>query len=104
MNKILSTSWGYDTTNVDYAKIISETPKKVKCVMISTLVSNDDGKGMGRANPDATTVTSEPFMLCKRTCKDGTMYYVGSYPFCGTSKRRGVFSPSSGGEYYNTWD
>ena len=103
-NQVFSHSWGYDMTIVDYVKVIADTPKKAKCITLKTIVKDDYGKGDGRANPGEEVLTESPFYLVVKTDKNGGVYLKGSYPFCNGSKRMGVFFPSKGGEYYNSWD
>ncbi len=104
-DKILYCSWGYSMTLVDYAKIIGETPKSVRCVLIQARVENDCGRGEGKAYPEKDNVVSEPFLLRKKVSKDGSVYYKGSYPFATNSKRMGFFNEyKGGGKYYNSWD
>jgi len=87
-------------TLVDYCKIIGETEKSVRCVMLKARIENDNIMGEGRSYPIIDEVISEPFLLRK---KDG--YYKGTYPFSGESKKMGYFYEYEGkGNYYNTWD
>jgi len=100
IGKILYTSWGYNMTLVDYCKIIEETEKSVRCVMIDKTIENDNGGGSGRCYPIIDEVISKPFLLRK---KDNC--FKGSYPFSGESKRMDYFNEYDGkGNYYNTWD
>lgn len=102
--KILIDSWGYDMTINDYALVIEETDKTVKCVMIGTSISDDNGMGNGRSIPNPSIVKSEPFRLRKKDWGD-RVSYRGSYDFCNGSKRFGMFAEWDGKpNYYNTWD
>lgn len=104
-NKILETSWGYDMTINDYALVLEETDKTVKCVMIAAKVTDDNGMGGGRSVPDTTKIISEPFRLRKKIWNDGLIQYRGSYPYCNGSKRYDGFAEWDGKpSYYNTWD
>lgn len=84
----------------DYCKVISETEKSVKCVMVGIKIENDNGGGNGRSYPVIETETSKPFILRKKgDC------FRGSYPYCGDSKRLDTFFEYKGqGNYYNSWD
>lgn len=106
VGKILHTSWGYDMTINNFAKVVGMTPKGVKCVMIGARVVDDYGKGDGKAFADPSIVTSPVFVL--KVSKDtmGNPMIKGSYPFCDNSKRKGYFTitDSAKGHYHNTWD
>jgi hypothetical protein len=100
MNKILHTSWGYDMTHNDFAKVIRETDKSVMCVMVaSEIISGGGCTGKEVVRPEKEV--SKPFRLLKR---DG--YYRGSYPFCGESKRLDSFYEVDPAKefYYNIMD
>lgn len=100
---IIWASWGYNMTINDYAKVLENTGKTLKCVMISTKVFDDNGMGGGRSVPAPEKVTSAPFRLRIRP----SGHIVGSYPFVANdkSKRFGYFSKWEGNpNYYNTWD
>lgn len=104
VGKIIHTSWGYDMTINEYAVIIAETDKTVKCKMVQTAVSNDDGLGNGKAMPTLKE-TGEAFRLHKRQWNGGAIYFKGSYPYCNGSKRSDCFSLWNGrANYHNTWD
>jgi hypothetical protein len=97
--KIIYTSWGYDMTHNDYAVIIEETEKTVKCRMLKTKVLSDCGDGNGKSMPSLEE-TGETFRLHKRGD-----WFKGSYPFCGNSRRLDSFSLWDGkANYYNTYD
>lgn len=100
---ILHTSWGYNMTHNDYAKIkeISPTGKTVKCVMVSN-TKIDGGGFAGREKPNENAEISPEFRL--RVNDSG---FKGSYYFCApnSGKRMGYFSPWDGkDDYYNTMD
>jgi hypothetical protein len=103
---ILKNSWGYDMTINDYCKVLENTGKTLKCVMIAKTVSNDDGLGHGRSVPDPDTEISTPFRLriTKRKNSPG-FWYSGTYPYCKADKHYGTFFKCDGiPDYYNTWD
>jgi len=89
----------------DYAVVIDETEKTIKCKMLQTSVSSDDGRGDGKSMPTLKE-TGEAFRLHKRNdSRLGGVYFKGSYPFCMGSKRPGFFNLWDGkANYYNTWD
>lgn len=102
---ILHTSWGYNMTHNDYAKIveISPTGKTVKCVMVGN--KKIDGGGFaGKETCDPDHVISPEFRL--KVDKNMTGFR-GSYFYCAPNngKRFGYFSPWDGkDDYYNTMD
>jgi hypothetical protein len=104
--KILHTSWGYDMTINEYAVIIDATEKTVLCKMLSMKVKDDYGKGTGRATPLLKEqADAKPFRLRIKNWNGGEMYFKGSYPFSGDSKRMDCFSVWNGqANYHNTWD
>jgi hypothetical protein len=105
VGKIIHTSWGYDMTINEYAVIVEETDKTVKCKMLKMSVSDDNGKGNGRAMPILEEESEQPFRLHKRQWNGGEIYFKGSYPFCNGSKRSDCFSLWNGqANYHNTWD
>jgi hypothetical protein len=96
--KILSCSWGLEffflfghgMTIVDFAAVIRETPKCVECVLIGN--TRVDGIA-DRVYPDASKVCSKKFLLRKRGSGQSIgEYFVGSYPVCNDSKRKGYFT------------
>lgn len=106
VGKIIHTSWGYDMTINEYAVIVEETDKTVKCKMLQISVVDDYGKGGGRALPTLKEQEGEAFRLHKRAGGAfGGVYFKGSYPFCNGSKRSDCFSLWNGkANYHNTWD
>lgn len=103
--KIIHTSWGYDMTINDYAVIVEETDKTIKCRMLQVSVLNDAGKGNGTSMPTLKETGAPEFRLHKRENRDGSFYFKGSYPFCAGSKRPGYFTLWNGrANYHNTWD
>ncbi len=102
--EILFNSWGYDMTINDFCKVLENTGKTLKCVMLEKSVKNDDGLGNGRAIP--TKETEKIFRLRITARKDSPgFWYCGSYPYGNDSKHRGTFFRYDGyGNYENTWD
>jgi len=101
---ILRTSWGYGMTLNDYCKVLENTGKTVKCVMVDAIITDDNGMGNGKSVPNINAEIREPFRL--RIVKSGeSIIYRGSYPFVRNSKRKGTFHKWNGEpNYYNTWD
>ena len=89
-------------TLVEFIKVISETDKTAKCVMLSSK-EEADGYLTGQAYPLPDKATSEPFTLRKRGEN-----LRGSYPFCNNSKRLDTFMPydyaKNVGIYFNHCD
>ena len=102
--EILYNSWGYDMTINDFCKVLENTGKTLKCVMLEKSIKNDDGLGNGRAIP--TKETNKIFRLRITQKKDSHgFWYCGSYPYCNDSKHRGTFFRYDGkSNYENTWD
>lgn len=101
---ILITRWGYGMTLNDYCKVLENTGKTVKCVMIGIKIIDDYGMGTGRSVPCPDTIISEPFRLHIKSYPNG-FSYRGSYPFARESTRKGCFYKWDGEpNYYNTWD
>lgn len=61
--KIFTTSWGYDQTNNEFVKVVSETNKQVKVVKLKTR-KHENGFMSGREYPVNEPV-SRPFILVK---------------------------------------
>lgn len=110
--EILYNSWGYDMTINDFCKVLGNTGKTLKCVMLAKNVKNDDGLGNGRATPDQMKETGKPFRLRITPKKDSPgFWYCGSYPYVigqdgeARDTHRGTFFRYDGkGNYENTWD
>lgn len=103
---ILMTSWGYNMTINDYCKVLENTGKTLKCVMVSSRVENDNGLGEGRSSPLPELEISEPFRI--KISKRGIyVSLVGSYPYVmgRNNKRKGYWHTWDGKpNYYNTRD
>jgi len=98
IGKIFHTSWGYDMTINEYAKVIKQSPKSILLQECYRLVSNDNGMGNGTATTDGTLKTGgEQFRLFKKTTPYGETW-------AGGGKCR-YWSEWNGREsYHNTWD
>ena len=103
---IMFTTWGYDMTLNDYCKVLENTGKTVKCVMIDKIVTDDTGIGNGRSMPCPDAIISPPFRLHVRMRPGNEGFtYVGSYPYARGDTRKGYFRKWMGEpNYYNTWD
>jgi len=112
VGKKLHASYGYNMTINNFAKIIDVSPtgKTVKCRMVETITNGQEFGGNGKAKAGNRVVGPE-FRLHVRNFGSGTSF-IGSYPFIvqGNKKeqcsyRKGYFTFSHGGEYYeNHWD
>ncbi len=102
---ILMTSWGYGMTINDYCKVLENTGKTLKCVMLSCRVENDNGVGDGHSMPEPESEKGEQFRIRIAEHED-YISLVGSYPYAnGSSKRKGYWHVWNGKpNYYNTWD
>jgi len=103
--KIISCTWGYSMILVEFAKIIDNTPKKVRCVMIDQKEVSD-GFLRGTTYPDPDKIISKPFLLKIISDKDGKVVgYKGSYPYTGENRRMGTFRIYEGnGESFDHCD
>jgi hypothetical protein len=102
----LHTSFGYDMTINDFAVIVevSKTGKTVLCRMVKKSTNGLEHGPCGGGKASAgDEMHGEKFRLHVREWNSG-VYFVGSYPFCGNSKRKGTFSVAKGEYYENRWD
>ena len=88
---ILHTSWGYDQTNNDYCKVLENTGKTLKCVMIGSDIIKHTGylSETVRPNPDKLD-GSKPFRIRIVKYKyngEERFSLSGSYPFCWNDTR-----------------
>lgn len=101
---ILMTSWGYDMTINDYCKVLENTGKTLKCIMVGIRVDNDNGAGNGHSMPVSEMEIGEPFRIRIRSHND-FISLVGSYPCAKGSTRKGYWYVWDGSpNYYNTRD
>ena len=104
LGDILMTSWGYGMTINDYCKVLENTGKTLKCIMVSCHIENDNGMGNGRSLPVPELEIGEPFRIKIVKCDD-YISLVGSYPYAKDGKRKGYWQRWDGkSDYYNTWD
>lgn len=103
IGKIFHTSWGYDMTINEYAKVIEQSPKSILLQECTRSVRDDYGRGAGRATTLGTLKPDgEKFRLYKkvRTNYNGTEYET----WAGGGEVR-YWSEWDGKEsYHNTWD
>ena len=94
---IMLTIWGRDMTLSDYCKVLENTGKTVKCVMIDKKVTDDTGVCNGESIPCPDAIISPPFRLHIRMKAGNEGFtYVGSYPYTRGDKRKGYFRKWSG--------
>lgn len=98
LGKIFHTSWGYDMTINEYAKVIKQSPKSILLQECYAAVSDDNGLGGGRATTDGTLKPGgDQFRLYKKTTSCGETWAGG-----GECR---YWSEWDGREsYHNTWD
>ena len=89
VGKVFTYSWGYDQTNNEFVKVISETAKQVKVVKLKTS-QNYDSQSMTGSEMPINEFKSESFILTKDV-------YDGKISLRGTDKEGG----SSG--YSHIW-
>lgn len=98
IGKIFHTSWGYDMTINEYAKVIKQSPKSILLQECTRDVKDDYGQGAGRATTNGHLVKDgEQFRLYKKTTSYGETWAGG-----GECRH---WSEWDGREsYHNTWD
>lgn len=101
VGQILSCSWGYSMTIVNYYVVTRITEKSVWVKEIDRSVTNDDGMGNGKAMPDLTkrfVDDSKPMRFKIQRSDDGTESIWWS------KKQRSIRIWDQRPEYFNTWD
>jgi len=98
VGKIFHTSWGYDMTINEYAKVIKQSPKSILLQECYRGIKNDNGMGNGKATTDGTLKPEgEQFRLFLKTTNYGERWAGGG--------RCRYWSEWDGREsYHNTWD
>lgn len=104
----LHTSFGYDMTINDFAVIV-EVSKTGKTVMARMVKKSTNGLEHGPGGSGKASATDEMYgekfrLHVRYWGRMKEFYFVGSYPFCGNSKRKGTFSVAKGEYYENHWD
>ncbi len=98
IGKIFHTSWGYDMTINEYAKVIKQSPKSILLQECYRAVSDDNGMGNGRATTDGELKPNgEQFRLFKKTTAYGDRWSGG-----GQCRYWSEWDGRS--SYHNTWD
>ena len=100
---ILHTCWGWDMTINDFAVVLENTGKSLKCQMVEKKVVEGDPYGpggSGKVAPDDSKRYGKPFRVRISPAKfeDG-FWLVGSYP-CGVAKGEGKYE----GERRGHWE
>ena len=102
VGQIVCSSYGYDMTLVEFYVVTRMTKATVWLRCISSIVSNDDGRGNGRAVPDMTSLKPDsPFqhvpVFRKKIQVSNGRQYISDPLKC--------FSIWDGKpQYYNSWD
>lgn len=98
IGKIFHTSWGYDMTINEYAKVIKQSPKSILLQECYRAVSDDNGMGNGRATTGGELKPNgEQFRLFKKTTAYG-------YRWSGGGQCRYWSEWDGRSSYHNTWD
>jgi len=82
---ILTSSWGYDQTNVDFYEVVGVTNKSVRIEKIGQRLIEDNGPGGSSVVPD-TSYRSGKIMLKRVASEDG---WVSLTSYSGASKWNG---------------
>ena len=105
VGKIFRTSWGYDMTINEYAKVIKQSDKSILLQECYAIVKDDYGKGAGRAKAGGLKEDGKKFRL---SLKERDTGYGKPYTYwAGHLHGSGVdyWSEWDGQEsYHNTWD
>ena len=102
VGQIVCSSYGYDMTLVEYYVVTRMTKASVWLRCISTIVTNDDGRGEGRAVPDLKSLEADspyqyaPVFRKKIQVSDGKQYVSD------TIKYFRIWDGKP--QYYNSWD
>jgi len=97
LGQIFYTSWGYDMTLHDYAKVIKQDGAVLtlqECFMHS---ENDNGFGAGRSWPGEINPAGKVFRIRQVKTKNGYVHFTkanGHFWYLWNGKKN----------YYNTWD
>lgn len=108
LGKIFHSSFGYNMTINEYAKVIKQSPKSILLQMCVVNVENDYGRGDGKASTDGhLKKDGRQFRLYKKV-KEFTDYKTGekkSYTYWAGGRDCDSWSEWDGQEnYHNTWD
>lgn len=84
---VLSCSWGYEQTNIDYYLVIGLVGKKsVRLVQIGSLIQDGEYWATGQCVPDVNNIISEPFT--KRV--DDTGVKISSFQYASKKSYKEV--------------
>lgn len=98
IGKIFHTSWGYDMTINQYAKVIKQSPKSILLQECLADVKDDCGRGAGTATTQGSLrLNGEQFRLYKKTTPWGTSW-------AGGGECRYWSEWDGKASYHNTWD
>lgn len=102
IGKIFHTSWGYDMTINEYVKVIKQTEKSLLVQECICSVTDDYGKGNGKATTDGTLVKdAKPFYIKRKDTSYGS-YWKGSM---NGNTSASLWNEWDGkANYHNTWD
>jgi len=102
VGQIVCSSYGYDMTLVEFYVVTRMTKATVWLRCIGSIVSNDDGRGNGRAVPDMKSIKGDspfhyvPVFRKRIQVSNGRQYISDSLKY---------FSIWDGKpQYYNSWD
>ena len=97
IGKIFHTSWGYDMTINEYAKVIKQSPKSILLQKCYANVTDDNGQGNGSATAADIKPDGEQFRLFKKTTSYGERW-------AGGGQCRYWSEWDGKANYHNTWD
>ncbi len=103
IGKMFHTSWGYDMTINEYAKVIKQTNKSVLLQECYANVKDDYGRGAGKAMAGDVKPNGDTFRLIK---KERENYQGDKFAYwAGGQHSSQSWSEWDGQEsYHNTWD
>lgn len=79
VGKILVDSWGYDQTNIDYAKVLSISPSGKSAMVVNIgqkFVEGSEGFMSESVLPNPDSVRGEPYRVLLRFKDDGSLRYA----------------------------
>lgn len=98
VGQIVCSSYGYDMTLVEYYVVTRMTKASVWLRPINTIVTGDDGRGEGKAMPDASWQASDSKVFRKKIQR----YESGKQYVSDTIKYFRIWDGKP--QYYNSWD
>lgn len=97
LGQIVCSSYGYDMTLVEYYVVTRMTKASVWLRPINTIITGDDGRGEGKAMPDASWQASDSKVFRKKIQVSDSKQYVSD-----TIKYFRIWDGTP--QYYNSWD